>query len=66
MLVITRKQNEKIRIGDDITIVIKKTEGSTVFIGVECPKEKKVNHVARKEDFQIKSLPHKPFSYYPK
>ena len=37
MLVLTRKQGEKIRIGDDITITVFKTKGKGVRLGIEAP-----------------------------
>ena len=37
MLVLTRKQQEKIQIGDDIVITVLKTKGKTVRIGIEAP-----------------------------
>lgn len=37
MLVLSRKANEKIRIGDDITITILRTKGKTVRVGIEAP-----------------------------
>ncbi len=37
MLVLTRKQQEKIRIGDNITITILKTKGKAVRVGIEAP-----------------------------
>lgn len=40
MLVLTRKPQEKIRIGDDITITVIKTKGKGVRLGIEAP-----NHV---------------------
>ena len=39
MLVLTRKPQEKIQIGDNITITIIKTKGKAVRIGIEAPKE---------------------------
>jgi carbon storage regulator CsrA len=37
MLVLTRKYQEKIRIGDNITITILKTKGKAVRLGIEAP-----------------------------
>lgn len=39
MLVLTRKHQEKIRIGEHITITILKTKGKTVRLGIEAPAE---------------------------
>ena len=37
MLVLTRKMQEKIRIGDEITITVIKTKGKSVRLGIEAP-----------------------------
>jgi carbon storage regulator len=37
MLVLTRKQGEKIRIGDDITITVVRTKGKAVRLGIQAP-----------------------------
>ena len=42
MLVLTRKQREEIRIGDDITITILRVKGQSVRVGVEAPRQVKV------------------------
>ena len=39
MLVLTRKPQEKIRIGDDITITVIKTKGKGVRLGIEAPSD---------------------------
>jgi carbon storage regulator CsrA len=39
MLVLTRKYQEKIRIGDNITITVLRTKGKAVRLGVEAPAE---------------------------
>ena len=38
MLVLTRKRDEQIRIGDDITISILRVKGNTVRVGIEAPR----------------------------
>ncbi len=39
MLVLTRKPQEKIRIGDDIVITVIKTKGQGVRLGIEAPSD---------------------------
>ena len=39
MLVLSRKQQEKIHIGDDITITVLKMKGNTIRLGIEAPDE---------------------------
>ena len=42
MLVLTRKYQEQIRIGDNITISILRIKGNTVRVGIEAPREVRV------------------------
>jgi carbon storage regulator len=42
MLILTRKVDEKIRIGDDIAVTIIEVRGDQVKVGVEAPKHVKV------------------------
>lgn len=42
MLILSRKMNEKIKIGDEITVTIIEIRGDQVKIGVEAPKDVKV------------------------
>jgi carbon storage regulator len=39
MLVLTRKSDQSIRIGDDITITVKAVVGEKVRIGIDAPRE---------------------------
>ena len=39
MLILTRKSGEKIRIGDDIVVMITGVNGTQVKVGVDAPKE---------------------------
>lgn len=39
MLVLSRKKNESIRIGDTISIVVVEIRGDKVRLGIEAPKE---------------------------
>jgi carbon storage regulator CsrA len=42
MLVLTRKYQEQIRIGDNITVTILKVKGNSVRIGIDAPREVRV------------------------
>ncbi len=42
MLVLTRKHQEKIQIGENVTITILKVKGRTVRLGIEAPRQVKV------------------------
>jgi carbon storage regulator CsrA len=42
MLVLTRKQQEQIQIGDNVTITILKIKGRAVRLGIEAPRQLKV------------------------
>lgn len=42
MLVLTRKKEETLHIGDDVTVTILKIKGNTVQIGVEAPRSVRV------------------------
>ncbi|MGA2065410.1 MAG: carbon storage regulator CsrA [Thermoguttaceae bacterium] len=43
MLIIPRKKNEGIVIGDEITVTVIEIRGDKVRLGVECPKEMSVH-----------------------
>ncbi len=42
MLVLSRKEGERLVIGDNITIVISKVSGNRVTIGIEAPSEVRI------------------------
>lgn len=42
MLVLTRKRDQKIQIGPDITITVCEIQGNQVSIGIEAPYDKKI------------------------
>ena len=53
MLVLSRKQNEGIRIGKDVRVVIVETHGGKVRLGIEAPKDVDVD---RDEIYEAKQL----------
>ena len=42
MLVLSRKVNQSVRIGSDITVTVTKIKGGTVRVGIEAPKDVKI------------------------
>ena len=42
MLVLTRKVGERIRIGDNITVVVTKSVGNRVTLGIEAPRDVRI------------------------
>lgn len=58
MLVLMRRRNDSILIGDDIEITLLEINGSQVKIGIEAPKEipiirKEISHKYKKENTKI-------------
>lgn len=49
MLVLTRKEGERIRIGDDIVITVVRSGGDKVRIGIEAPSDKVILRSELKE-----------------
>ncbi|MDL9977858.1 carbon storage regulator CsrA [Microbacterium sp. ASV49] len=43
MLVLTRRPNESIRIGDDITVTILGVTPGGVRVGIDAPRDKRIN-----------------------
>ncbi len=42
MLVLTRKPNQQIHIGDSITVSVVKVRGNTIRLGIEAPKNVRI------------------------
>lgn len=53
MMVLSRKVGEKIKIGDDITLVVVEVRGTSVRLGIEAPKEVPVHRQEVWEQKQI-------------
>ena len=63
MLVLTRKKNEAIRLGEDTRIVLVHVKGGQVRIGIECPSHVRVlrEEIYQEEDQpNLKTLPEGP------
>lgn len=52
MLVLMRKKNEAIRIGDDITVTVVKVHGDKVRLGIDAPEDVKVHRQEVYESIQ--------------
>jgi len=57
MLVLTRKQSEMIRIGDDVVIKVIRTGKSTVKIGIEAPAHVRVLRAELCDDSEMAAKP---------
>lgn len=55
MLVLSRKEGERIVIGDQITLVVSKVSGNRVTIGIEAPKDVKITRgeLATRREFTV-------------
>lgn len=56
MLVLTRKTDQSIMIGDDIEIVVSSIEGNTVRIGIKAPRDVKILRKETFEDVRLENL----------
>ncbi len=56
MLVLTRKTDQSIMIGDDIEIVVSSIEGNTVRIGIKAPRDIKILRKETFEDVRLENL----------
>ena len=61
MLVLTRKSNESIKLGDDITIKIVEIKGNSVRLGIEAPDglriyRKELYEKIKEENFRSSNL----------
>lgn len=55
MLVLSRKKNERIMIGDDIEIIIVEIKGDQIKIGVNAPKNVAVHRAEVYEEIQLEN-----------
>lgn len=65
MLVLSRKQDEKIIIGDSITLMVISIQGDKVRLGIEAPKHvsihrEEVYQAIQRERGASEQLPHNP------
>ncbi|XZE46189.1 carbon storage regulator [Pirellulaceae bacterium SH467] len=66
MLVLSRKEGERIVIGENITLVISRISGNRVAIGIEAPKDVAVVRGELKEsDFAVEGVATNPMSTNP-
>lgn len=56
MLILTRKKGESIAIGDNIQIQVLNVKGGQVRIGIEAPREVRVNREERVEGSENENL----------
>ena len=59
MLVLSRKEGERISIGDNITLIVSKVCGNRVTIGIEAPRDVKVvrGELLLQAEIEIESSP---------
>lgn len=57
MLVVTRKVDESLRIGDSITITIVRVQGDQVRVGIDAPKHVQVLRDDAKRTVPVERIP---------
>lgn len=57
MLVLSRKRNEEILIGDDIKIMIVRIDGGSVRVGVTAPREARIDRAEVRSRITTEQLP---------
>lgn len=57
MLVLSRKEGEKLVIGDNITLVVSKIAGNRVTVGIEAPADVKIFRGELKDGEHAKVVP---------
>lgn len=60
MLVLTRKRDEKIMIGDDIVITVVEIRGDKVRLGIEAPVDIRVDREEVRKDIMKRGVDKKP------
>jgi len=58
MLVLTRKREQKIRIGKDVVITILKVQGEQVSVGIEAPKSLSIVREELLTEKEVEELAH--------
>ena len=71
MLILTRKKDEAIRLGEDIRIVLVQIKGGQVRLGIECPSHMRVlreelYEAVRQENMNAVSIATKDLSLLPR
>ncbi len=56
MLVLTRKADQRIMIGDDIEVVVSSIDGNSVRIGIKAPRDIKILRKETYEEVRLENL----------
>lgn len=60
MLILTRKQGERIYIGDDVSVVINQVSGNRVVVGIEAPNQTSIQRCNMKNLTRMAHEPRAP------